>query len=113
VTRFNPSFWLGAVLVNFCWTANEVIGAEDVHSMRFAVYLVLAVTFGVLTVWLAHDLRKKRTAAYTPAHIDTEGVYAAVRCSGCGDHLLFIEHGHDVSRLMSARDRHACKSVSG
>ncbi|MGW6502932.1 hypothetical protein [Nonomuraea angiospora] len=106
------SFGLGAAGVNLCWMVNYLLTAEDVHTMRFAVYLVLAVAFGVLTVWIARELRKKRTTAYTPAHIDTEGVYAAVRCSGCGDHLLYVEHGHDLVRLTSARDRHACKSVN-
>ncbi|MGI5286598.1 hypothetical protein ACQEVF_25120 [Nonomuraea polychroma] len=108
MTRLDkPSFWLGVCVINFLWTAYDLITTEDVRTIEFAVNLAFAVTFAVVAVWIAGELRKTRPAA-TVAHIDTEGVYAAVRCSGCGAHLLYLEHGHDLSRLTSARDSHEC-----
>ncbi|GAA4924365.1 hypothetical protein HD597_011275 [Nonomuraea thailandensis] len=105
-----PSFWLGVCVVAFGWTANDLFAAEDARTTRFAVLLVLAVTSAVMTVWIARGLATKRPAG-TLAHIDAESVYTYVRCSGCGAHLVYVEHGQDLAQLTSARDDHTCEAV--
>ncbi|MFB4273066.1 hypothetical protein [Nonomuraea sp. GTA35] len=111
MTRLHKaSFWLGVCVVTFGWTANDLCAAGDVRTTRFAVLLVLAVTSAVMTVWIARGLAAKRPAGAL-AHIDAESVYTYVRCSGCGAHLLYVEHGQDLAQLTSARDEHTCGAV--
>lgn len=110
--RFHKdSFWLGTYVVGILWTVTMVT-TEDTRTANVGVYIALLATLAFLAVWTIHDMRRRRGAS-PPAHIDTEGVYAAVRCSGCSQHLMYLEHGHDLARLMLAKERHACKTVAG
>lgn len=102
------SLALGAYSVGFLWTALDLIRVEDRRSFSFVADLVFAVAFGVLAVWTAKQIHADTASSGNRAHIDTEGVYAALRCTKCGDHIVYIEHQHDVARLASERDGHVC-----
>lgn len=112
MTRFDKlSVGFGAYLVGFLWSGSDLIAADDVHSVSFVVDLVFTVAFAVLAVWTVMNVNK-RTESVQAAHIDTEGVYAALKCSDCGGHLVYIENDHDLSRLASMRDSHECPATS-
>ncbi|HEY9373064.1 hypothetical protein [Streptomyces sp.] len=99
------SFALGVYTVAALWSLVRLGAATDTSS--YVIELVLTAAFAGMAAW-TFKLTRKRSGSVNATHIDTEGPYAALRCTGCGQHLVYIEHGHDLIRLASARDRHEC-----
>jgi hypothetical protein len=104
------SLALGVYLVVFLWSGSSLI-TDDVQSFSFVVDLVFTVGSPVMAVWTLMGINRRSETTST-AHIDTEGVYAALKCSDCGGHLVYIENDHDLSRLASMRDSHECPATS-
>jgi putative Ca2+/H+ antiporter (TMEM165/GDT1 family) len=110
-SRFDAmSFRAGLYTALFAWSITEVLLGGEQRDWVFYANLVLTAVFGVMAVWTATEIRKQRRAGAS-AHIDLDGVYAALRCTGCGKHLLWVENAHSLDRLSTARDRHECDAA--
>jgi hypothetical protein len=102
-----PSFRCGAYIALFAWSVTEVLTGSDTRDWVFYGNVVLTAVFGVMAVRTGRAITKQREAG-KPAHIDTHGPYALLKCSGCNQHLIWVEGDHDLDRLSAVRDAHEC-----
>ncbi len=108
MSRFDSnSFRFGLCFALFAWSVNEVLTGFDTRDWVFYANVVLTAVFGVMAVHTGREATKRREAG-KPAHIDTHGPYAHLKCSGCGQHLVWVEGDHDLDRLSAVRDSHEC-----
>lgn len=101
------SFALGINVVVFIWSLISLFTADDPSPFSLGVNLGITLGAAYMAIWTWRDI-KRRVGSTNRAHIAADGVHTVLRCSGCNAHLVYIEHGHDLERLMSLNAGHTC-----